>query len=155
MGEHTEATTWCVGADGSLVLRRQEKQEKVPGFDVSGVTTCDPGTVVPAAPVAGSGTEIRCTLVMDVSGLKLTVAMEGTATVEPGGDVDVDGATVSTRHLVLALSAGGDLSGHWNEEYWLTESLLPVRIVRDVVLADPGSFDERTTLVLRSLEPQT
>jgi hypothetical protein len=152
MGEHTESTTWCTGADGALTLQRQDKQEKVPGFDVTSVTTCDPGVVLAAA---GSETQVRCTLVMDVSGLKLTVELEGTARIEPGGDVDVGGSTVATRHLALAMAATGDLSGHWNEDYWLTEGLVPVRVVRDVVLRDPGAFDEQTTLTLRDLIPQT
>jgi hypothetical protein len=154
MGEHTEATTWCTPTAGGLVLQRQSKQEKVPGFDVAAETTCDPGTVVATATDPGT-TEVRCTLVMDVSGLKLTVDLAGTATVEPGGDVVVDGTTVATRHVVLAMAATGDLSGHWDEEHWLTDDLLPVRIVRDVVLDGPGRFDEHTTLVLRSLGPQT
>ena len=70
MGEHTETTTWCAPADGSLILRGQDKRETVPGFQVDAVTTCDPGTVI-------GGTEVRCTLVMDVSGLKLTVDLAG------------------------------------------------------------------------------
>jgi hypothetical protein len=152
MEEHTEATTWCLGADGSLVLRGQEKAEKVPGFEVAAETTCAPGTVLA---VSGVPSEVRCTLVMDVSGLTLTVDLAGTATVEPGEDVDVGGTTVATRHLVLALDASGDLSGHWNEEHWLTSDLVPVRVVRDVVLDGPGSFDEQTTLTLRDLRPRT
>lgn len=152
MGEHTETTTWCVGADGSLTLQRQDKQEKVPGFNVTAVTTCDPGRVLAAD---GSETQVRCTLIMDVSGLKLTVELAGTARVEPGEDVDVGGSIVVTRHLALALAATGDLSGHWNEEYWLDEGLLPVRVARDVVLDGPGAFDEKTSLTLRDLQPQT
>ena len=65
---------------------------------------------------------MRCTLVMDVSGLKLTVDLVGTSSVEPGGDVTVDGTTVATRHVVLAMVATGDLAGHWDEEYWLTDT---------------------------------
>jgi hypothetical protein len=153
MGEHTETTTWCAPADGSLVLRSQDKRETVPGFQVDAVTTCDPGTVVGGSD--GGGSDVRCTLVMDVSGLKLTVELAGTATVEPGGDIEVDGTTVATRHVVLAMAATGDLAGHWNEEYWLTDAFLPVKVVRDVVLDGPGRFDEQTTLTLRSLAPQT
>ncbi len=148
MSEHTETTTWCAPADGSLVLRGQDKRETVPGFQVDAVTTCDPGTVI-------GGTEVRCTLVMDVSGLKLTVDLVGTSSVEPGGDITVDGTTVATRHVVLAMAATGDLAGHWDEEYWLTDTFVPVKVVRDVVLDGPGSFDEKTTLTLRSLTPQT
>lgn len=152
MEEHTEATTWCVGADGSLNLQGQDKLEKVPGFEVAAATTCDPGLVVSAA---ATPTEVRCTLVMDVSGLTLTVELAGTATVAPGDDIDVGGTTVATRHLVIAMDATGDLAGHWNEEHWLTTDLVPVRIVRDVVLDGPGSFDEQTTLTLRDLRPRT
>lgn len=154
MGEHTETTTWCAPTGGGLVLQRQDKQEKVPGFDVVAETTCDPGTVVAAGAGADAG-DVRCTLVMDVSGLKLTVDLVGTSTVEPGGDIAVDGTTVATRHVVLAMAATGDLSGHWNEEYWLTDTFVPVKVVRDIVLDGPGRFDEKTTLVLRSLRPQT
>jgi hypothetical protein len=153
MGEHTETTTWCAPADGGLVLRGQDKRETVPGFQVDAVTTCDPGVVIGTAGTAG--TDVRCTLVMDVSGLKLTVALAGTPTVEPGGDVEVDGTTVATRHVVVAMAATGDLAGHWNEEYWLTDTFVPVKVVRDVVLDGPGRFDEKTTLTLRSLTPQT
>jgi hypothetical protein len=152
MEEHTETTTWCVGDDGALVLRRQDKAEEVPGFHVAGETTCDPGTVLTPT---GAATEVRCTLVMDVSGLTLTVELAGTATVEPGDEVDVGGTTISTRHLTLALEATGDLSGHWNEEHWLSDDLVPVRVGRDVVLDGPGRFEERTTLTLRELRPRT
>jgi len=154
MGEHTETTTWCGDVATGVVLRGQDKHETVPGFQVDAVTTCDPGTIV--GPGAGRGAlDVHCTLVMDVSGLKLTVDLVGTSTVEPGGDVDVDGTTVATSHVVLAMTATGDLAGHWNEEYWLTDRLMPVKVVRDVVLDGPGRFDEKTTLVLRSLTPQT
>jgi hypothetical protein len=53
------------------------------------------------------------------------------------------------------MTATGDLAGHWDEEYWLTDTFLPVKVVRDVLLDGPGRFDEKTTLVLRSLTPQT
>ena len=152
MVEHTETTTWCVGGDGSLTLQRQVKQEKVPGFDVTGLTTCDPGTII--APGADE-TQVRCALTLDVSGLSLKIDMAGTARVEPGEEVDVGGTTVATRHVVLALDATGDLSGHWNEEYWLTPDQLAVRTQRDVLLDGPGTFDESTSLVLRDLRPQT
>jgi hypothetical protein len=152
MSEHTETTTWCLGAGRTRAFQRQEKQEQVPGFHVTAVTDCDPATVM--APDTTT-TEVRCTLHMDVSGLSLTVDLSGTATVEPGGDVEVGGTTVATRRLVLAMDATGDLSGHWREEHWLTDDLLPVRLVRDVVLRGPGDFDEQSTLTLRSLRPQT
>jgi hypothetical protein len=109
MGEHTETTTWCTSADGGLVLHRQDKQEKVPGFDVAGETTCDPGTIIAGSSDPGPS-DIACTLVMDVSGLKLSVALAGTSTVEPGADVTVDGTTVATRHVVLTMTATGDLA---------------------------------------------
>ena len=154
MGEHTETTTWCGSSDGGLVLRGQEKRETVPGFQVGAVTTCDPGTIIASGPTTG-GADIRCTLVMDVSGLKLTVDLAGTSTVESGGDVEVGGTTVASRHVVVTLAATGDLAGHWDEEYWLTDAFLPVKVGRDVLLDGPGRFDEKTTLTLRSLSPQT
>jgi hypothetical protein len=152
MAEHTETTTWCVGADGSLVLQRQDKQEQVPGFDVKGTTTCSAGVVLDPA---STSRDVACRLVMEVAGITLDVDLAGTATVEPGGDVTVGDARVPTRHLVIAMAASGDMSGHWTEEHWLTDDLTDVRTVRDVLLDGPGRFEEHTTLELRSLQPRT
>lgn len=152
MAEHTESTWLCPGPDGSLSMPQQTKAEKVPGFDVNIRNECAPSTLL-------SPTEaelpLTCTEVFDVSGLVLTIHLEGTARSEPGGDVEVGGTTVATTRLVISFDATGDLSGTQVEEWWLTPEHLPVRMTRTIRLTGPGQFEETSTLVLRGLQPRT
>ena len=139
-------------ADGSLTLRSQEKQEKVPGFDVAGLTTCDPGTIIAAG---ATETTVRCAL---VAGRQRSVAEDRPGrhrSGRAGRGRRRRGTTVATRHVVLALDATGDLSGHWNEEYWLTTDLLAVRTRATSCSTARARFDETTSLTLRDLRPQT
>lgn len=152
MAEHTESTLLCPAPDGSLSMPQQTKAEKVPGFDVDIRNECSPSVLL--SPSA-SELPLTCTEVFDVSGLVLSIDLVGTARSEPGGDVDVGGTTVATTHLVISFDATGDLSGTQVEEWWLTPDRLPVRMTRTIRLRGPGQFDESSTLVLRSLQPQT
>jgi hypothetical protein len=152
MAEHTETTRVCREADGGLSLPRQTKTEQVPGFRVGIVNECDPAVVV--SPSATS-VPMSCVETFDVSGLVLTIRLDGTATSEPGGPITVDGQAVETTHLRIDLTGSGDLAGHSIEDWWITSDGLPVRIERDIDLDGPGHFVEKSTLTLRSLEPRT
>lgn len=152
MAEHTETTRVCREPDGGLSLPSQTKTEQVPGFRVGITNTCDPAAIL--SPTA-TELPIACTETFDVSGLMLTIQLEGTATSAPGGSVTVDGQTVDTVHLHFDLTGTGDLKGHSIEDWWVTVEGLPVRIERDIDLDGPGHFVENSSLVLRSLEPRT
>jgi hypothetical protein len=98
---------------------------------------------------------MSCVETFDVSGLVLTIRLEGTATSEPGGRITVDGQAVETTHLRIDLTGSGDLAGHSIEDWWVTADGLPVRIERDIDLDGPGHFVEKSTLTLHTLEPRT
>lgn len=164
--EHTEVTTWCVKDTGTLRMAAHAKHQSIGALSPTATLNCDPDTLI------GPGTDesdLECELRLEGGPAAITATVTGTATVAPTeqltlGEFGSDDTTsndtasnntevVSTTPLEITYTVSGDLRGTWSEKLWLSDDMLPVRIVRSLELSGPATFTEHSTLELSHLSP--
>lgn len=151
LDQHTEDTTYCTTEGGGLALAEHTKHQQVGALDPEAELSCDPAVLV--ADGGGDG-ELACTLSLSGGPASIEADLVGTTEVGEATTVEVDGEDVAALPVTVAYEVSGDLDGTWVERLWFAEhDLLPLRIERELDLAGPATFTERSALVLSSLEP--
>jgi hypothetical protein len=153
--EHTEVTTWCIGDAGTMTMAAHTKHQSIGGLSPTATLNCDPDVLV----VPGTReSDLGCDLRLEGGPAEVTARIVGTASVSAKEQLDRDkgsrdDAVVETTPLTITYAVSGDLSGTWSEKLWLSDDMLPVRIVRSLDLRGPATFTEHSTLELTHLSP--
>ncbi len=152
MAQHTEDTTYCTDASGSVRLEHNVKHQQVGPLTAEAEMVCEPPVTL--SPTGQGRSDLTCRLRMSTAAVTLGSTLTGTQTVSPPetltiGDRDVEAVSVVVEHVVT-----GDMSGRTRESLWLdTTNWLPVRIERDMELTGFATFTERSRLDLQDLTP--
>ncbi|MCZ7631260.1 MAG: hypothetical protein M5U19_20410 [Microthrixaceae bacterium] len=152
--EHTEETTWCVDDSRGLRIAAHTKHQKIGALSPTATLECDPDVLV--APGTDES-NLECTLELSGGPAAISAELSGTATALPTEEITVGSSggieTVQTTPLAIDYRVSGDLSGTWSEKLWLTEAMLPVRMVRNLDLSGPATLTEDSALELEDLSP--
>jgi hypothetical protein len=155
--EHTESTTLC-DTDEGVRLAEHRKTQTIGAISPEMVMTCDPNLIVtgdPSEPPAPDPLQLRCTLEVSGGPMGVTVDLQGTATRGEVEQIEVGDEEVDAVPVTLEFAASGSVTGGWTERMWLESTTnLPVRIERELDLSGPVSFQETSTLVLQSMQPE-
>ncbi|MFV0317139.1 MAG: hypothetical protein ACK5O2_09305 [Microthrixaceae bacterium] len=150
--QHTEDTTWCRSEGGALRFASYAKHQSVAQFNPTVNIACDPSIVWEAGI---DSQDLSCDLTLDGGPMEVTTEVTGTSVSSPPESLEVgDGASVEVIPVAMNFDLEGSVSGTWSEKLWLdARSMLPVKIERSFRLEGFATFDEQSTLVLQSTEP--
>lgn len=150
--QHSEDTTYCVGADGAISLAAHEKHQQVGPMNPTATMTCDPDVLVEPDDVSVT---VDCTLTLDGGPKKLTASLKGTTRSDRSTTVKVGGSSIDAIEVDTNFVVTGDLTGTWRERVWFAdENALPLRIARDLDLDGLAAFTEDRDSTLVSLTPE-
>jgi hypothetical protein len=148
--QHTEATTVCAGAHGSLTVPRLVTHESIAGSDTTSTTEC-PATayLLPPDPTAGQSWTATCTLQSPAEKVGLVGRTLGQST------MTVAGQTVTVEHSRLTFTYNGSEAGTNPTDFWVVPSTgLVVQEKEEVGVTSGGvHYSEDMTATLASLRP--
>lgn len=149
--QHTEDSTYCRTADGSLRLEHYEKHQQVSAFNSTVDIRCDPGALwepgVAELP-------LECSLELLGGPKTVTVEFSGRSTATEDETRELDGAEHDVVTLDLHFDLEGSITGTWDEKLtFTTDDALLVGIERLFDLKGFASFLEDFSYELTSAAP--
>ena len=142
------------------------KHQSIGALSPIATLNCDPDFLIDPGI---DESDLECQLRLDGGPAAISATVAGTATMLPTEQLTLgefgsndtasrdtaprNTAVIRTTPLAITYTVSGDLSGTWSEKLWLSDDMLPVRIVRDLELTGPATFTEHSILELSHLSP--